>query len=95
MTNFILTTPEHLEDIIRKCLIGYSLPPAQVEGKNPEIIQYLHSIRELAEFLQCSVVTAQKLKNSGKIRFKQYGRKVIFNVAEVLQDLGRTGRRVK
>lgn len=41
----------------------------------------------LAQFLKCSVVTAQELKNSGKIRCRQFGRKVIFLKSEVMEDL--------
>ena len=44
----------------------------------------LHSMKELAEFLECSIPTAQKIKNSGKIPFYQIGRKVMFVKDEVL-----------
>ena len=47
----------------------------------------LYSIKELAEFLKCSVPTAQKIKNSGKIPFSQMGRKVVFNGEDVLSAL--------
>lgn len=47
----------------------------------------LYSIRELADFLKCSTVTAQKIKNSGKIPFSQMGRKVVFNGESVLSAL--------
>ena len=47
----------------------------------------LYSIKELAEFLKCSIPTAQKIKNSGKIPFSQMGRKVVFNGDEVLSAL--------
>ena len=44
----------------------------------------LHSMIELAEFLGCSVPTAQKIKNSGKIPFHQIGRIVMFDKDEIL-----------
>ncbi|HZK68307.1 MAG TPA: helix-turn-helix domain-containing protein [Paludibacter sp.] len=44
----------------------------------------LHSMKELADFLECSVPTAQKIKNSGKIPFHQIGRKVMFDKEEIL-----------
>jgi hypothetical protein len=91
MNEIILTTPEQLEDIIKRCLSSHNATPIQEEVRSEAT--YLRSIRELADFLDCSIVTAQKLKNSGKIRYKQYGRKVIFNTVEVLEDLSRTGRR--
>ena len=47
----------------------------------------LYSLRALAEFLQCSVVTAQKVKNSGAIPYMQIGRKVIFDTEKVLAAL--------
>jgi hypothetical protein len=49
----------------------------------PEKI-YIHSIQGLADFLHFSIVTAQKLKNSGKIPYQQVGRKVIFEGNAVL-----------
>ena len=50
----------------------------------PEI---LHSIRELADFLGCTPVTAQRYKNEGRIPYKQVGRKVMFNTADVLRAI--------
>ncbi len=52
--------------------------------------QFLYSIAQLSEFLGCSPVTAQKLKNSGRIRYRQFGRKLIFNTLEVLEDISKT-----
>jgi excisionase family DNA binding protein len=49
----------------------------------------LHSIRELSEFLGCSVVTAQRYKNEGRIPYSQVGRKVLFNTAEVLKAINK------
>jgi len=95
MQNIILTTPEQLEDIINKCLSKYIATPNPEPKSEPESVKFLYSLKELAEFLACSVVTAQKLKNSGRIRYKQYGRKVIFNASQILQDLEKSGRRSK
>jgi len=47
----------------------------------------LNGIKELAEFLEISLPTARKLKNSGKIPFIQIGKKIIFNSAEVIQGI--------
>ena len=56
--------------------------PALMEQKaEPKM---LYSIKELADYLQCSTVTAQKLKNSGRIPFAQTGRKVVFNSDAVM-----------
>ncbi len=49
--------------------------------------KYIYSIRGLAKFLNCSQVTAQKLKNEGQIKYRQIGRKVIFERQEVLKAM--------
>jgi len=49
--------------------------------------EFLYSIKELADFLHCSTVTAQMMKNKGRIPYKQLGRKVIFSTAEVLKAM--------
>lgn len=49
--------------------------------------KYIHSIQGLADELHMSIVTAQKLKNSGRIPYKQEGRKVIFELSEVLNAM--------
>jgi hypothetical protein len=84
----IISTPEQIESIFDKCLAKYypSVPSVDIE---PEPSKHLHSIHALATFLGCSDVTAFKLKKSGKIRFKQFGRKLVFNTAEILEDLNR------
>ena len=53
----------------------------------PKPARNLYSIKELADFLGCSIVTAFKLKKSGRVRYTQFGRKLVFNSAEVLEDL--------
>lgn len=93
MQQVIVTTPEELEGIIHRCLSSLTSAPSPEQTSETTDAKYLHSIRELAEFLGCSVVTAQKLKNSGRIRYKQFGRKVMFNSAEVLEDLNTNRKR--
>lgn len=56
-------------------------PLAEPEGK------YIYSIRGLAAYLNCSQVTAQKLKNDGKIKYRQIGRKIIFETSEVIRAM--------
>jgi len=60
-----------------------------------ESTQTLHSIRELADFIGCSTVTAQKYKNEHWIPFRQIGRKVMFDTAAVLQAMEQKGKGVK
>lgn len=85
----IVTTPQELRTILGDCLKEYEQSKTTTA---PQPEKYLYSIIELAGLLHCSVAKAQALKNSGKIRFKQYGRKVIFVESEVLQDIA-AGRR--
>jgi excisionase family DNA binding protein len=47
----------------------------------------LYSIKELASFLSCSLATAQKLKNAGRIPYRQVGRKVMFDSVEILMAM--------
>jgi len=47
----------------------------------------LYSIKELADFLGCSTVTAQKFKNEGRFDFYQVGRKCIFDTEKILKAL--------
>ena len=53
---------------------------------------YLYSIKELANFIVCSIVTAQKLKNSKRIPYFQTGRKLIFEKSKILEALKPTYR---
>jgi len=65
-----------------------------VEGR-----KLLYSMKELANLLGSSTVTAQAIKNSGRIPFMQVGRKCIFDAEKVLAALEHTpktaGKNVK
>lgn len=87
MNEIIIVTPEQLEAIIEKCLRKENTTNVVL---TEEPTKYLHSIVELSKFLNCSVVTAHKLKKSGKIRYRQFGRKLIFSTSEILEDLAKT-----
>jgi len=62
-------------------------PPDKTEEQ-----PFLYSIKELAGFIGCSVVTAQKLKNKKHIPYFQTGRKLIFEKTKVLEALRPTFR---
>jgi len=47
----------------------------------------LYSMKELADYLGCSVPTAQKIKNSGRIPYIQVGRKLIFETRDLKKAL--------
>ena len=78
---YTLTVRELIEIINCKTQTEPTPAPPQEKPK------YLYSIRELADFLHVSVVTAQKIKNSGTIRYTQTGRKLIFNTLQIMEDL--------
>lgn len=51
--------------------------------------RYVYGIDGLAKLLNCSNVTAQKIKNSGKLNtcYSQIGRKIVFDADKVLEIL--------
>lgn len=55
--------------------------------KEVEEFPYIYSLKELAAFLNCSVVTCQKMKNNNSIPYMQDGRILIFEKAAVLEAL--------
>ena len=85
--NLILTTPEELKKIISECLTEKQTEP--VPAPQQEQTKYLYSIRALADFLHVCLPTAQKIKNSGAIRYVQTGRKLIFNTLQIMEDLAK------
>lgn len=83
------------EFIVAAVLSAFQQFPQAASVTIPEK-KYIYSIKELASFLQCSIVTAQKIKNSGRIPYKQEGRKVIFECGEILAAMSVVnGRRTK
>jgi hypothetical protein len=87
MKEIIVLTREELVEIIDDCFARH-LPTIKEPVKQPEQ-KLLYSLQQLADFLGCSIVTVHNLKKSGKIRYKQFGRKVIFNTSEIMEDLDR------
>jgi Protein of unknown function (DUF3853) len=85
MNEIIVITTDQFRELLMECLTTYfsSIKPEPIV----EEPKHLHSLKELASFLKCSIVTAQKIKDSGRIRFRQHGRKCLFITTEVLQDL--------
>lgn len=69
-------------DELKSLILTIKDPPDK-----PEEQPYLYSIKELADFVGCSIVTAQKLKNKRQIPYFQTGRKLIFEKSKVLEAL--------
>ena len=80
----IVITPKQLKQIILDCLSAILVKD---EKTITEPSKYLHSIKDLSEFLGCSKATAHKIKKSGILRYSQIGRKILFNTQEILEDL--------
>jgi len=72
---------EVVKNAVAEAMAQTSTPAPEPQ---PEV---LHSIAELARFLGCSVVTAQRYKNERRFPYKQVGRKVMFNTADVLKAI--------
>lgn len=78
---------------IETLLLDLKHDPKVTDNKSqPTERKTLHSIRELSDFIGCSTVTGQKLKNSGQIPYRQIGRKVMFDSAEVLKAMEQQGK---
>lgn len=76
---FSLTVKEFLE-------LTSNNPSSQViDFSEPK--KYVYGIGGLADLIGCSLPTAQRIKNSGTISFMQAGRKLIFDVEKVLEEL--------
>ena len=75
----ILAKVENME-----CIMN-ATPPQQQITTDPE--PYIYGLKGLAEFLHISTVTANRIKQSGKIPFSQAERTIIFNKADVLKAL--------
>lgn len=72
---------------LKSLILSMKDPPDKTEEQ-----PYLYSIKELAGFIGCSIVTAQKLKNKKRIPYFQTGRKLIFEKTKVLEALRPTFR---
>ncbi len=58
----------------------------------PKSFEPIRGIHGLADFLGVSPVTAQKLKNSGKIPYAQYDRLILFDPQKVLAAIEVNGK---
>jgi hypothetical protein len=59
--------------------------PQQITEQKEKIL--IRGIHGLAKFLGTSPVTAQALKNSGKIPYSQFGRVILFDGDKVLEAM--------
>lgn len=77
-------TVAELKQMIREMI--HDVKPEQSDNKQDENV---YGISGLADFLNCSKTTAQKLKSSGKIdkAITQVGRQIIINKKQVINIL--------
>lgn len=83
---FSLTVQE-LVDVIKSEL---KTEPVKTEKKESKPIRGIHG---LAKAFGISPVTAQKLKNSGKIPYSQYGRVILFEYDAVFDALSHLNKK--
>ncbi len=88
--------PEAISYIINKLKeIENSIASIQ-QQQCPSVIDtepYIYGIDGLAKFLQVSTVTAQSIKNSGKIPYSQIQRTIIFDKNKVLEAISYNKRK--
>ena len=90
LTRLNLFMDNPFSDAVKKEL-EYILKKKESEPKVET--KYLYSIKELAAYLHCCERTVQSLKNKGLLPYKQVGRIVLFDSAEVLKAMDPTKRK--
>ncbi len=84
-TPLVYLTVSQLRELISS-EISKNIP----QGETPNPVDgeaHIYGLNGLADFLGCSIPTAARIKKSGKVPFLQFGRKMIFNKAEVTKSL--------
>jgi len=82
-------TQTELSEIVKKAVFETMETICDRPSEPTPERKILYSIRELADFIGCSTVTAQTYKNEGRFPFRQVGRKVMFFTDEVLKAMER------
>ena len=82
MTEFILTTPNQLSELIKK-----SVQDVLEGDRKDRDSDKLLDAKELCEFLGIHLSTLNKWKSESKIPFKRLGKRVFFDKNEVLDAL--------
>jgi len=85
MDTIIITSKEQLIEIVRNAVATELTNKQPLNNSNKRVA--ITSIRQGAQFIGCSEPKFQSIKNSGKIRFYQSGRKFLIYTDELLEDL--------
>jgi len=82
-----LTAEENSAVLVDAFLQAHQI--ARQTEKNSNEQKLIYGLPGLSKLLNCSHVTAQRIKNSGKLRgcYSQVGRKIVFDEAKVLAAL--------
>lgn len=82
---------ERLSEVVEQAIMkGIEKIKTDEENKSKQTAggkKYLYCLQELADFLHCSLPTAQRMKNEGRIPYKQAGRKVIYDQEAVMMAM--------
>ena len=76
---------EKFTQVLRKVIREELAAMPKSENQFPGEGRLLRSMKEVAEYLGCSVVTAQRFKNEGLLPYVQKGRKVLFDKVELMK----------
>ncbi len=90
----IITTPENLKIEVEAAVsraLANQAPQQQTKVPQKE---FAYSIKEGADFFQCSPVTFQSWKNSGFVKYTQHGRKLIIDLPGTLELLNTKKKKV-
>lgn len=90
----IQISPDDLQTLIIDCLQAVLGKPGSPESKEAGVPtrRYVYGLAGLAKLLNCSHPTAQRIKDSGQIKYSQIGRKLIFDEDEVLKAMSKTSK---
>ena len=78
---------EKLAEVVRRAVKEQMEAMMIQKEVQPKERKILYSMKELADFIGCCVPTAQRMKNEGRIPYKQIGRKVMFDTVDVLKAM--------
>ena len=82
-----------ITEVIRQ-VIREELALAGIEkGSEAKSGKYVYNLKDLADFLHISPPVAQRLKNEGKIPYRQTGRKFIYDCDAIMKALEHIDRK--
>lgn len=87
----LLAKMQKIETLIKKYFTEIGTTPPEPAPADPEPLVY--GIKGLAKFLKVSTPTAQKIKNSGKVKYSQAERTIIFRKADILEGLANINKK--